>query len=58
MIADGDIGIFLSRETMEYLRLSQSVVELQCLLWLNSPIREWQSLFQLLQVKPVTASVG
>ncbi len=33
-------------------------MELQCLLWLNSPIRERQSLLQLLQVKPVTASVG
>ncbi len=43
---------------MEYLRPSQSVVEMQCLLWLNSPIRERQSLLQLLQVKPVTASVG
>ncbi len=31
-------GILLSWETMEYLRLSQSVVELHCLLWLNSPI--------------------
>ncbi len=31
--------------------------ELQCLLWLNSPIQERQSLLQLLQVKPVTASV-
>ncbi len=29
---------------MEYLRPSQSVVELQCLLWLISPIRERQSL--------------
>ncbi len=33
-------------------------MELQCLLWLNSPIRERQSLLQLLQVKPVTASVS
>ncbi len=43
---------------MEYLRPSQSVVELQCLLWLNSPIREQQSLLQLQQVKPLTASLG
>ncbi len=43
---------------MEYLHPSQSVLELQCLLWLNSPIRERQSLLQLLQEKPVTASVG
>ncbi len=51
-------GILLSRETMEYLRPNQSFVGLQCLLWLNNPIRERQSLLQLLQVKPVTASVG
>ncbi len=50
--------ILLSQETMEYLCPSQSFVELQFLLWQNSPIREWQSLLQLLQVKPVIASVG
>lgn len=36
----------------------QSLVELQRLLWLNSPILDWQALFQLLQKNFMPAPMG